>query len=451
MKQITVLLLLLSPFFTHSQKRLELVHHNAFAFYDYQEKAFCVLDDSSFIWKYDAKKEKWVTSPIELRIDKPFNKFLSEFIPMSDKGTPVYFVHAGCGVVYAKNGALICRHDHSFYHMNQFGGAFFMDQGEPRIYGGYGLFTSKSIITCYDTIEKEWFLMNTSKAMPPEGTNNILIKDAGNYYVFDGIGGTAYLYDPFTDVWRLDLHSKKWKNIGRLNPNCHRKQEENGELNFHSEINHFVFYMNSFIEYDFQRMTYTKYKFSETGLIKNIIQVGKKLLVCKSSSNPSTVVEIKDIHYLNEFDKETGAILLDESKHFPWGWMLLGIIIVIAFGIIVRFRLKRKGIKTEEALDGGKNATNIVEFNQTELQLIELLLKYQEVGLEISYINDLVNHDQPAMDTLKKRRELLLKDLRFKLATKFQISQEEVFTEQRMETDKRMKLIFLNEKLSKRF
>ena len=85
------------------------------------------------------------------------------------------------------------------------------------------------------------------------------------------------------------------------------------------------------------------------------------------------------------------------------------------------------------------------EFNQTELVFLKLLIFHQENGLEISYINDLVNHDQPSIDTLKKRREILLKELRYKLAAKFNIQQEEVFIERRMENDKRMKLLFLNE------
>jgi DNA-binding transcriptional MerR regulator len=78
------------------------------------------------------------------------------------------------------------------------------------------------------------------------------------------------------------------------------------------------------------------------------------------------------------------------------------------------------------------------------VQLIQLLLAYQETGLEISHINDLVNQDQPSVDTLKKRRETLLKELRYKLAAKFNIPQEEIFIEQRMVSDKRMKLLFLN-------
>jgi hypothetical protein len=84
------------------------------------------------------------------------------------------------------------------------------------------------------------------------------------------------------------------------------------------------------------------------------------------------------------------------------------------------------------------------EFNQAELELLQLLFNNKERGLEISYINDLVNYDNPTIDTIKKRREILLKDLRYKLSSKFNIPQEGVFIERRMETDKRMKLLFLN-------
>jgi hypothetical protein len=86
-----------------------------------------------------------------------------------------------------------------------------------------------------------------------------------------------------------------------------------------------------------------------------------------------------------------------------------------------------------------------MNLNSTEKDLIKLLIKSHETGLEISYINDLVNHDQPSIDTLKKRRETLLKELRYKLALKFNIPQDEVFIEQRMTADKRMKLLFINE------
>lgn len=189
MKQFTLFLLCLSPFFTFSQKRLNLVHQKAFSFYDYQKSAFCVLDDSSFIWKYNVQGGNWEKEQIDLCIDMPFAKFLDEFLPMSEKGTPVYFVNSGCGVVYMKRNNRVERHDHSFYHKNQFGGAYFMDEGEPRIYGGYGLFTSKNIITRYDTVVREWFMLDAKDLLPPTGAGNIIQKYKESYFLFDGYRG----------------------------------------------------------------------------------------------------------------------------------------------------------------------------------------------------------------------------------------------------------------------
>ena len=226
MKRFTYLLLLLSPFFAFTQKRLELVHEKAYTFYDYQEKVFCALDDSTFIWKYNAKKEKWEKSPIQLMIDLPFVKFLNDFVPVFDKGTPLYFVSAGCGVVYVKNGNTIKRQDHSFYHMNQYAGAYFMDEGEPRIYGGYGLFTNKNIITRYDTTEGEWYVVNTGINTPPAGIRGLIKKSNNHYYFFDGFRGIGSNYFYQDRVWSLDLKTLKWKNIGRLNPKIQEKRRE---------------------------------------------------------------------------------------------------------------------------------------------------------------------------------------------------------------------------------
>lgn len=443
--RLLILLLLLSPFFAQTQKRLELVHPNAFSFYDYQEKAFCVLDDSSFLWKFNTRLNQWKKVPISLKIEMPFDQFLNDFIPMSDKGTPVYFVYAGCGVVYVKNGTVISRHDHSFYHMNQFGGSFFMDQGEPRIYGGYGLFTSKNIITRYDTIEKEWFMVNSGHVGPPTGLGNILQKEKDSYFVFDGKRETCNHFSSFTDVWRFDLNTKKWKRLGKMNPRCHRASEENESFDFQIQNKAYVVYQNSIIKFDFQQMKFKKYKFNSTGLYRNIIPVGNHILICKTNSKPSTIIEISDKHFFNQFEREEGEIILKEPETHP---MVL-ISALCALLLILFFLWKR--IKRKKVVKAGKkNQENRIliendEFNHTEKELLQLLLKFNETGLEISHINDLVNHDNPSIDTLKKRREILLKDLRYKLSSKFNIPQEDVFMERRMETDKRMKLLYLNE------
>ncbi len=445
MKQFTLFLLCLSPLFAFSQKRLNLVHQKAFAFYDYQKAAFCVLDDSSFIWKYNVLGGNWEKEQIDLCIDMPFAKFLDEFVPMSEKGTPVYFVNTGCGVVYMKRNMRVERHDHSFYHKNQFGGAYFMDEGEPRIYGGYGLFTSKNIITRYDTIEREWFMLDAKDLLPPTGAGNIIQKYKESYYLFDGFRGNANPNHPLESVWKYDLKTKKWSNLGKFNREKLGLVLGTGFSGFQIHENGFFCYPQMILTVNFKTMRYRKYFVNSTGLYQNIQKVGDLYLVRKASSSPTRFIEISDGHFLDQFEYEEGDLLVtkESSKSFLGVMLILSILVLIL--LVYLFRHTRltlsKSPKRSSAKDG---KPNLEEFNNAERALIQLLIVHREKGLEISHINDLVNFDQPSMDTLKKRRELLLKDVRYKLATKFKIPQEDVFVERRMETDKRMKLLFLH-------
>jgi hypothetical protein len=444
MKQFVVFVLLLSPYFLYAQKRLDLVHENAFIFYDYQEKVFCALDDSTFLWKYNAKKEKWQKSPVELHLEIPFLKFLTDFIPMSDNGSPVYFVYKGCGVVYIKSGNVILRHDHSFYQMNQYSGTYFIDEGEPRIYGGYGLFTNKNIITRYDTTEREWFVINSGFKTPPPGIQAVIKKCKNHYYNFDGFRGVGRNYFCQDRVWSFNIKTLKWKYIGKLNPKILEKHIGNFHEEFQSIGNSYSCFDNEIVRYDLDKMLYKKYKFNATGLYKKIINVDSMLLIMKTTSRPSRFLVITDSSFLKQFDREEGELILKETNSWPSKKVIIFISFIVSF-ILFRRKEIRKFISKRKNSFENSFLIELDEFNQTEMYLLKLLLTHQESGLEISLINDLVNHDQPSIDTLKKRREILLKELRYKLAAKFNIQQEEVFIEKRMENDKRMKLLFLNE------
>lgn len=446
MTRLTLLLLLLSPIFIHAQKRLNLIHENAFAFYDYNEKAFCVLDDSTFLWKYNQQAVKWEKKPVQLSIEMPFEQFLAEFISMSEEGTPVYFVHIGCGVVYSLKDNKINRHDNSFYHMNQFDGAFFMDEGEPRIYGGYGLFTSKNIITRYDTIEREWFLIYSNSNPSPVGIKNILQKHKNHYYVFDGFKGVSLHYKKFNELWQFNTITNKWKKLGVLNNSIIGKQLEFNNERIQIQNNMYVCFQNMIITYDLKKLRYKKYKFHSACLYRKIIKVNDLILVFKTNSKPKSYVEITNDAFLNHLAMEEGDMLLKKSSFiYLFKWQI-GFFLVIL--IILYIAIKKKNNKRKNQLISSIEQTSdslFDEFNSTEKELIQLLIQFHETGLEISHINDLVNHDQPSIDTLKKRRETLLKELRYKLALKFNVPQEEIFIEERMKADKRMKLLFLNE------
>lgn len=182
------------------------------------------------------------------------------------------------------------------------------------------------------------------------------------------------------------------------------------------------------------------------GTFAQIIEVGNQVLLYRISSK-MRYIEMTDLNFWKKFKKEEGSMLILEEGNPNAYWRYVLVTIVLSL-IAYFYFIKRPGKKAKYH-ESGLNSQLMEEFHSTEKKLLHMLKEHELEGLEISFINDLVNHDQPSMDTLKKRRELLIKDLRYKLAAKFNLTQEEVFIERRMETDKRMKLLFLNEQIVK--
>ena len=446
MKRFALFFLMISPFFALSQKRLNLVHHNAFAFYDYQEKVFCVLDDSTFLWKYDSKKQSWRKDTLHLNIDTNFTQFLAEYVPLSEKGSDVYFVHAGCGVVYQLKNNSVVRHDRSFQHKNQFSGAYFMDNGEPHIYGGYGLFTTKNIITRYDTTEREWFFVNTVGNRPPNGMSNIIQKSNGEYFLFDGVKDVNGVCQALKSVCKFNKRTKRWMYIGRLNPEIANNYIQNPINGRCLSDRHISIFSDKLVSFNLKTLQFTKFPLKSMGTFAQIIEVGNQVLLYRISSK-MRYIEMTDLNFWKKFKKEEGSMLILEEGNPNAYWRY--VLVTIVLSLIAYFYFIKGLGKKAKYHESGMNSQLMEEFHSTEKKLLHMLKEHELEGLEISFINDLVNHDQPSMDTLKKRRELLIKDLRYKLAAKFNLTQEEVFIERRMETDKRMKLLFLNEQIVK--
>ena len=189
---------------------------------------------------------------------------------------------------------------------------------------------------------------------------------------------------------------------------------------------------------------FKKYPLKSIRTYAQIIQVGNQVLLFRNISN-KRYIEIADNDFWKKFSLEYGSIVIkedvDSTVFFRFFLILLFVLLILLFFHHTRKYRKKKNRKNK------LSDFVFLDFSPTEKELLRIMKDRSFNGLEISSINDLVGHDQPSIDTLKKRRELLLKDLRIKLAAKFNIPQEDVFIERRMETDKRMKLLFLNESI----
>jgi len=88
-----------------------------------------------------------------------------------------------------------------------------------------------------------------------------------------------------------------------------------------------------------------------------------------------------------------------------------------------------------------------VKLTPSSRALLNLWLSKDGYALELSEINDLVNIDQPSVDTLKKRRENLLKQFGEELSKQFRIEVHEVYSAQPHPSDKRMRILILQSKI----
>jgi hypothetical protein len=84
---------------------------------------------------------------------------------------------------------------------------------------------------------------------------------------------------------------------------------------------------------------------------------------------------------------------------------------------------------------------------QSSSELLDLWVFKRQGILELSDLNDLVNAEHLSIETMKKRRELLLKTFVSDMARLHQLSESAVYAEAPNPIDKRMKLLTLHAKI----
>lgn len=156
------------------------------------------------------------------RNDLDFEIFPEEvrFVPGTEE--PLFLRHGG-GIVYVFRDASLMRIDSSFQHRNQFGAAYFAYKDKIFNYGGYGFFTHKEYMTEFSLLNPEWYVFTyDEKTRIPKGRSYpVYYFDAyaGKFYMGQGSMNTkpsVYRKEnkDHSDVWVLDIATKKWKNLG---------------------------------------------------------------------------------------------------------------------------------------------------------------------------------------------------------------------------------------------
>lgn len=127
-----------------------------------------------------------------------------------------YLVHVGCGPVLEYRNDSIVRIDNSFLQKNQYGASPFIYKNQICLFGGYGLFTSKNIITSFEIKTKEWYrLYYKEDEKPHERSGPVTFYNDKGVFLFGGWEtGLTSAFEKDPNIWHLNYSNLEWQNLG---------------------------------------------------------------------------------------------------------------------------------------------------------------------------------------------------------------------------------------------
>jgi len=395
---------------------------------DYERNQLIVIDDSAYQIQISLTDKKAIRKPLFWDGNLTFKELRSEFVPISEKGSPIYFVDRGCGWVCILKNDSIVRVDRSFHHQNQFGGTFFVHHGTPHIFGGYGLFTYKNFITKYDKNLKQWYLENEGARFLYR-ENMIFSKTKDFFHVLLPKKQTDKIPKEF---WTYNLIKKNWKYIGEIQGIDSIRN--NSIIAFKDN---FIVGFNNAYEFDFNSM---RMKFFRIEPINTVLRVIK---------GPNSYILLSQVYEADQNKKSSSIVIYDKSdfrdkflissnlihikEKSSKNYLLTGLFIGLVSLTLLWLWYKRNQLKKKHII-----------ISVTISELLELWLSRTDYLLELSELNDLVNHDEPSADTIKKRRENLLRQFSEEIALFYGVKINQVYYSEAHPTDKRMKRLRLS-------
>ena len=377
---------------------------------------------------------------------------ISEYLPF-EIGTKTYLVHQGCGPVLEFRNDSIVRVDHSFLHKNQYRSVPFTYNNEIYLFGGYGLFTYKNIITRYDFKSGEWNQVQTKGVSLPEPRCAGYSLRIGNLlYVFGGITNDDTNVPKAKNVqpllWKLHLPTMTWSYVSQYNPTLLTPFEKKTQLRDK------LYLLEGYItELDFTNKTARKYHFRNYEILKSHYTIGDTLygLFATTESKiyfkKATMADLKGkyIGSVPFFIKDTTA----DFDYTTTGLIVLLLVVLLSIGYIKRTVLFSKPFKGI-VYDSQKevflhNRKTITHFEENEKKVLYFLLNHIDQFVSLNQLNELFeNPTQPeTLSAIIKRREQAINGLLNKVSKLTGVPEEELLLERKNLEDKRLKDIHL--------
>jgi hypothetical protein len=424
-------------------------------FFEEKSKQIIVIENDSLIIKINEK----VKIPLKC-VDYPKN--LRDYIPFTIKKRN-YFVHSGCGVVLEFRNDSIVRIDNSLMHNNQFGAATFVYKDEIYFFGGYGLFTTKNILTKFDFKLKEWVLVEISNDNnSPYLTDAYSIKLNDKFYVFGGYKSVnSQIINNEDYVYCLDLKNFSWEKT-KTNFFIENKNVELNEKNrFYYKDNIIINKLNELVSVDFNNNQVIRYKNSLPYPIEHYSLVVKDELFAILDSNnhikPGYFI-LKSFH-INDILKNPISevpFYYEERPYYLFGFMLLFVLLLS----VLSYK-KRRFIsyylnptipfqywqETELLYFKGKKVKHL---SDDDIKILNKMALHPNQFISLNEFNEMftIDYENENYSAIVKRREKKLETFLQMIANVSSYDFQDLIHERKNEVDKRIKeVLFLPKKI----
>ena len=384
---------------------------------------------------------------------------ISEYLPF-EIGTKTYLVNKGCGPVLEFRNDSIVRIDRSFLHKNQYRCIPFVYNNEIYLFGGYGMFTHKNIITKYDFKSGEWNQIQTNGLAKPESrTDAYNYRDNNNLYLFGGFTGDdsdILISKPVqSQLWELNLHTMTWSSIGSYNADLLTASEKK------VQIKNKLYLIDAYIiEIDFTNKIAKKYQFKNYELLKQHFIVGDTINGIFSTTENKYYFKKTTIDDLKGKYIGTVPFFVEDNTTFN-NYLIIGFIGILFLGLVVIGYKKRiisfqrpfKGIVYDSQKDQFLYKRKVItHFEENEKKLLNFLLNTMDQFVSLNQLNGLFeNPAQPqTTSAIIKRREQAINGLLTKISKLTGIPENKLQLEQKNTEDKRLKDLLLLPKLLKK-
>lgn len=383
---------------------------------------------------------------------------LQEYIPFNIKDK-TYLVHSGCGPVLEFRNDSIVRINDAYLQRNQYGAVHFVYNNEIYFFGGYGLFTTKNILTKYIFKTKDWIQVQTrsEKALVPR-TGALSYLKGDDLYVFaggnkdvDNIPNDKPLDDK---VWRLHLPTMRWDCVGIYDQKT--LKIDPGFLIYGSKKIDFL--SGVFSEIDYYNNTIKTYERTNFNGPFSVYREGEKFigvygLGSKMSFHVGDITEFRG-------ELKSSSVFISpivDYKYFMATSSASFLVLILLF-YLFRKQLKAimkpfKGIVySQKKQVFAYKRKPIISFDEQDKKVLLYLLERLDQYVSLNELNQLfeINGGVETFSATIKRREQAVNSLIVKVSKITGIDEKELALERKNAEDKRIKDILLLPNLLKK-